>query len=287
MPTRDRPGPLGRCLEALARETLAPLETIVVDDGSRDAEAVAATVARFPDARLVRLRGGGPAAARNAGARAARSRFVCFTDDDCEPDAEWAERLAARLRAGAAAVAGATTSGSSDALAQASQTVANYLADPDRPSVAAVQFAASNNLGCRAEVLADVAFDEAYPQAAGEDRDWCARLAAAGHVLEREPCARVIHHQDLTPESFWLQHVRYGRGAWHYRRAHPAGGRAEPPSFYVGLVRRGFELRPAVGLLVCAAQLATGVGFAREWLADLARATRLRVPAAGGGVPQR
>lgn len=39
-----------------------------------------------------------PAAARNAGARAARGRHLAFTDDDCWPEAGWLRELAAPWR---------------------------------------------------------------------------------------------------------------------------------------------------------------------------------------------
>src|SRR5688500_20314953 len=78
-PTRDRPGDLARCLRALAAQDPPPLEVIVVDDGSRDpAAAAAAAAASASGSRCIRLEGEGPAAARNAGAAAARGEVVCF-----------------------------------------------------------------------------------------------------------------------------------------------------------------------------------------------------------------
>ncbi|MGH2951859.1 MAG: glycosyltransferase family 2 protein, partial [Solirubrobacterales bacterium] len=90
VPTRDRPESLARCLRALAGQELGELEIVVVDDGSRDRGTVEAVVARTSRARVIRLPGRGPAAARNVGARAAEGRVVCFTDDDCEADPGWA-----------------------------------------------------------------------------------------------------------------------------------------------------------------------------------------------------
>ncbi len=56
VPTRDRPQKLERCLAALGEEEI---ELVVVDDGSADAERVAA-LARAAGAKLVRLQGAGP-----------------------------------------------------------------------------------------------------------------------------------------------------------------------------------------------------------------------------------
>ena len=90
IPTRDRPGPLGRLVAALAADADG-LELVVVDDGSRARGPVAAAAG---EARLLRTPGLGPAAARNLGARSAGGEVVCFIDDDCEPAPGWARTLA-------------------------------------------------------------------------------------------------------------------------------------------------------------------------------------------------
>ncbi len=265
VPTRDRPDRLAACLAALERQTAPGLEVVVVDDGSRDAAAVAAAVAAAPRARLVRGGGRGPAAARNAGVRAARAPVVCFTDDDCEPVPGWAAALAARLAAGGDAAAGPTRNGRpASALAAAAQAVATHLAEATTDPEGRMRFAPTSNLACRAEVCAAVPFDESYPLAAGEDRDWCARLLASGATLVFEPAALVRHHQDLTPVGFWRQQVRYGRGAFRFRAGHGTLLRPEAPRFYAGLLRRGFAEGVRAGVLVCAAQVATAVGMLLE-----------------------
>jgi glycosyltransferase involved in cell wall biosynthesis len=252
VPTRDRPAALRLCLAALAAQTvLERLEVVVVDDGSG-----LAVTADYPFAMVVRFDGRGPAAARNEGARRARGAILCFTDDDCVPDPDWAEGLAAAIERGADAVGGSTI-GAGGVLADASELVA--LA----PASAGVPFVPSNNLACTRAAFAAVPFDEAYPHAAGEDREWCARLVEAGYVLRVEPSARLIHRQELTLWGFLARQVRYGEGAYRFRSR--GGGRAalEPAGFYVGLLRKGFAHGLTVGILVAAAQAATALGFIR------------------------
>ena len=269
VPTRDRPDRLATCLAALERQTVPELEIVVVDDASRDAAAVAA-VAGAPRARLVRGAGRGPAAARNAGVAAARAPIVCFTDDDCEPVPGWAEALAACLdpgpdSTGADAAAGPTRNGRPrSVVAAAAQAVATHLAEATIDAAGRMRFAPTSNLACRAEVCAAVPFDESYPLAAGEDRDWCARLVGSGRTLAFVPGALVRHHQELTPAGFWRQQVRYGRGAYRFRAGHGILRRPERPRFYLGLLRRGFADGVRAGLLVCVAQLATAVGMIQE-----------------------
>ena len=265
VPTRDRPDRLAVCLAALERQTVADLEIVVVDDASRDAAAVAAVVAGAPRARLVRGAGRGPAAARNAGVAAASAPVVCFTDDDCDPVPGWAAALAARIADGADAAAGPTRNGRPHSVvAAAAQAVATHLAEATVDPAGRMRFAPTSNLACRAEVCAAVPFDESYPLAAGEDRDWCARLVGSGRTLAFTPEALVRHHQELSPAGFWRQQVRYGRGAYRFRAGHGTLRRPEPPSFYLGLLRRGFRDGVRAGVLVGVAQVATAVGMVQE-----------------------
>jgi cellulose synthase/poly-beta-1,6-N-acetylglucosamine synthase-like glycosyltransferase len=243
------------------------MEVVVVDDGSLAAAAVASVVGRYPHAQLIRRNGEGPAAARNAGARAAAGSFLCFTDDDCEPEREWSQHLVARLEAGADAVAGLTI-GNGGAAAVASEIAAHAPAAVRVPGGHDLVFAPSNNLACTREAFDATPFDESFPDAAGEDRDWCARLIASGLTLCAEPKARLVHNQELTLRRFLRQQARYGRGAYRFRRGRGTVRPLEPTGFYWRLLRLGFTEGLTVGILVCAAQAAAAGGYAREWLAD-------------------
>lgn len=70
-------------LESIAAQTLAPLEVIVVDDGSSDNSVTLIESLDLPyDLRIVRQGNAGQSAARNRGIRAARGEFVAFLDQD-------------------------------------------------------------------------------------------------------------------------------------------------------------------------------------------------------------
>ena len=269
IPTRDRPEALRRCMEALSAQTIFDrLEIIVVDDGSSAPDQVAAAVAGHAHARLIHRSGAGPATARNAGARAARGAFLCFTDDDCLPRADWAEQLVATLQQGADAAAGTTMLSRAGALADASDLVTHALEVPP-PHGSDLAFAASNNIGCTRAAFEATPFDESYTSAAGEDREWCARLAAAGLSLRSAPDASIVHDHPLTLLSFLRQQVRYGQGAFHFRHGGDQQRPLESPSFYASLQLRAFAKGFGVGVLFAAAQVATGAGFARAWLTSL------------------
>lgn len=275
VPTRDRPAALAGCLAALERQADGgpAFEVVVVDDRSRDPAAVAAVVARVPHARLVDGAGRGPAAARNLGAAAARARIVCFTDDDCRPRPGWLAGLLAPIEAGAPAAAGPTrTARGAPAPVVASQVVTNHLtASSLDPATGRLGFAPTCNLAVRADVLAAVPFDEAYPLAAGEDREWCDRLATTGFELRAAPGAVVEHRPTLTVRGFWRQQVRYGRGAHRYLGGRPSGSRIQGRRFYLGLLRSGAAEGPVAAALVVLAQLATVAGLAAEALAPARR----------------
>lgn len=260
IPTRDRPDRLARCLLALDAQTELPVEVVVVDDGSRDLAAVTAAVGGRARVRVVRAAGDGPARARNLGAAEAPGDVVCFTDDDCRPGPGWVAAHLDAVAAGAPAVAGPTRNARpDDTFATASQLVTDHLAERSRRSDA--PFAPTSNLAVRADVLAAVPFDESFPLAAGEDREWCDRLATHGHRLAWAPDAWVDHHQELSARGFWAQQVRYGRGAAHLRRQ--GGHRLQRPAFYAGLLRRAVAEGPTVAGAVLVGQAATAVGLAR------------------------
>ena len=263
VPTRARPDALARCLRAIEAQTIADeLELLVVHDGE-EAVATAGVVEDVTRARLLRQERAGPGAARNLAAREAQAPIVCCTDDDCEPQPDWAERLAAAIADGADAVVGRTVVAEpSGALATASQLVVTHLEERSRR--AGRVYGAASSFGCRTEVLRRVPFDPSYAFAGG-DRDWCARVTAAGFELVHEPAAVVLHHQALTLGSFWRQHTAYGRGAFRFRRAQ-GRLRLERPGFYGSLAVRGASAGPKVAALVAVAQTATAVGFAREAL---------------------
>jgi glycosyltransferase involved in cell wall biosynthesis len=99
IPVRDGARYLGPAIESVLAQDGVDVDVVVVDDGSTDASAAVAR-AYAPEVRLLDSDGAGPAAARNAGVRAARGTHVAFLDAD---DLMAARSLASRLAAGSAA----------------------------------------------------------------------------------------------------------------------------------------------------------------------------------------
>jgi GT2 family glycosyltransferase len=243
VPTRERPQELRRCLAALEKQT-APAEVVVVED----------------------IDGRGPAWARNEGVRRAQGEVICFTDDDCTPTPGWAEALAAPILASEAqSTAGPTRVGEGATAAdRAWEAIVAYLQQQaTAPGTASPGFAATANLACTRSLLERLPFDESFPAAAGEDRDWAERAARMGVTPQFVPQALVLHQSGLRVRDFLRQQYRYGKGAAQYRSAR-AGRGLGSAAFYTGLLHTGFAAGIAPGLLVFAAQAATLAGVIRE-----------------------
>lgn len=90
IPVKDDAPSLARCLAALKEQSHAPLEIVVVDDGSVDDSAA---VARASGARVVASSGTGIPAASATGYDAAGGDILARLDADCIADRDWIERL--------------------------------------------------------------------------------------------------------------------------------------------------------------------------------------------------
>jgi histidinol-phosphate phosphatase family protein len=128
--------------------------------------------------RVVCSGGRGPAAARNAGWRLARTEWVAFLDDDVIVSDTWAADLAADLAVGPAV--------------GASQARIEVPAGPrptdDERGTAGLATARwiTADMAYRRSVLTEVGgFDEQFPRAFREDSDLALRVLAAGYELAR------------------------------------------------------------------------------------------------------
>src|SRR4029453_19365016 len=96
IPTYRRPDTLFRVLDGLGRQTTAPFEVVVVEDGSGDGpwERLRDCRAPFP-LRTFPHETSGPARARNRGVEEARGEIVLFLGDDTVPEPRLGEGHAA------------------------------------------------------------------------------------------------------------------------------------------------------------------------------------------------
>ncbi len=233
IPVRNGARTLPACLAALARLDPAPLELVLVDNGSTDGsrkllEAVARDGAG-PPGRLLDEPRPGAAAARNAGTAAAKGEVIAFTDADCAPEPDWLARLTepfASPRVGA--VAGRVTAapaGSTVELFSALYTLRSP-AEPARhtrwtPWAGGFPTA---NLAVRRALLEELAGFDEQVGIYGEDYDLCARLYARGLEIAYVPAARVAHHHRTTVAGMLRQAFGFGRSHPYLLRRHATRG---------------------------------------------------------------
>jgi mycofactocin system glycosyltransferase len=218
VPVKDRTAALGRLLAALrADPATAGVPVLVVDDGSADPAAVDA-VARGAGAGVLRHDvARGPAAARNAGLRAATTGAVAFLDSDCVPRPGWLDALAPHLddpRLAVVAPRIVALPPERPGWVAAYETVSSALDMGPRPAavrpLSALSYVPSAALLVRREALG-AGFDESMRVAEDVDLVW--RLAAAGWRVRYDPAAAVAHEHPAALGPWLARRAFYGTGA--------------------------------------------------------------------------
>lgn len=193
VPTYHRTALLKRCLAALLRQNLpaGSFEIIVVHDGPDPAthQLIAdwrrrLTLEGGPNLRYLEPVHGGPAAARNAGWRAAAADLVAFTDDDTMPEPGW-------LRAALGAFTDDLDAAWGPVSVPLPESPTDY--ELDSAGLASGRFVTANCF-CRRRILVAIGgFDTRFGIAWREDSDLHFRLLKRGARLRYLPEARVVH----------------------------------------------------------------------------------------------
>lgn len=282
VPTHGRPQSILACMQALALQQLRDTwEVVVVDDGSANlvAPRLLELYAGQLEVRVIRQDRLGPSAARNRGVQEARGEFVAFTDDDCLPECKWLGELASMAKNRPDALVGGTTTNGlpGELFPSTSQLIVDLVYEHFNVDPSNAYFFTSNNVICSRQRFLELGgFDEDFPRAGAEDRDFCDRWRFKGWPMVWQPSARIEHHHPQTIWRFLALCFRYGRGAYIYRakrKARGSGTMKEDLEFHRTLARRvrsrvashgSSSHGHAVYLALCAWQVANAAGFASQ-----------------------
>jgi mycofactocin system glycosyltransferase len=212
IPVRDRHAELARCLAGLEKTP----RVIVVDDGSRDPEAVAKVAAEAGASVLRRPVNGGPAAARNTGLAAAATPLVAFLDSDCVPRPGWLDALLPHFAdpvVGAVAPRIVPHEKGRTWLARY-EGASSTLDMGERPSIvrpgSRVPYVPGAALVVR-KTATGAGFAE--DMRVGEDVDFIWRLGAAGWRTRYEPTATMGHQHRVRLREWLARRKDYGTSA--------------------------------------------------------------------------
>jgi succinoglycan biosynthesis protein ExoA len=233
--TRERPGPLRRCLDSFPARLPAGVEALlVVNGGAPDARALRAeSAARRPWLRVEILPGMNRGAARNRAAALARGRFVHFLDDDTILPPGFVDRLLAALarHPRASALGGPNVGAPSATTFQ--RAVEALLRSPLGAGPMRVRYAPSGaeraapgwslmlcNLGVRREAL--LAHGLSFPASASAEENWLVwqleRLAGPAVYC---PSLWVYHERRAELGAFCRQVFQSGQGRVQISRLEP------------------------------------------------------------------
>jgi FkbM family methyltransferase len=227
IPSYERPQSLGKLLELLSRQVFSDFEVIVVDQSAIPLE-LDALRCNFT-IQYIHTNERGPGKARNLGIKHARGRVIAFTDDDCEPDAQWLANAYKYFKdERVVGVEGLVLSDTADA--ERYRIVTNQ-------GFAGIGFMTAN-LFLRKDVIATLrGFDERFEHPFREDTDLAWRALAYGKIpfahdvkvlhpahprgVQRESSGERSKSFAYDPLLFYKHPARYVqllRGEGHYTR---------------------------------------------------------------------
>ena len=218
IPNYNRNIQLKSCLHSLTCLNYSPtnFEVIIVNDGGEvQLDHLIAPFKSKIKVLAIYKNNGGPASARNVGAKVAKGDFLVFIDDDCQPDREWLTQLEHRLRTNPNCLIGGKTLNlfKDNIYSTASQIIIEIVYRYYNKNPEKCNFFSSNNIALSKQYFQKIGgFDEQFRTA--EDRDLCNRWLNKGLIIKYAKNAMVYHANDLNLFTFCKQYFNYGRGSY-------------------------------------------------------------------------
>lgn len=268
---------IARTIKCVLGQSYRPCEIIIVDDGSTD--GTAQTIKTFAEqVSYIFQPNRGPAAARNAGVKAARGNLVAFTDSDCLPDPHWLRNLVAGFDSPLAAGVGGLIKSADESWIGQYIDEAGFL-NPQPKSATPIPYLITANACFRRAALLEAGlFDERFRKPGGEEPELCLRLSKRGYHFCWAKEAVVLHHHRQTVAHLLKTIANYGEGAFIFGQLAPENRLDRPHTMLAQLLiklplawRSAANYRPHYGIkkAVCFAfldhlrQLALLAGYLR------------------------
>ena len=251
IPVRNRPEEITACLRSLTGldYPAEKLEIIVVDDASED--ATPEVVARFPDARLLRMQQQRQASfCRNRAAEIAQGEILGFIDSDCMAEPTWLKELVPSFHDNSLGALGGRIDGAFDdngldryEKVKSALKMGSWFKRSEK-SERFFYVPACNFLVRRDAFINLDGFRETLH--VGEDVDFCWRLQDAGYALEYRPMGRVFHKHRNRVAAFCARRFDYGTSEPILQKLHT--GRVK--TLYLPWTESVFWLIAVVSMLI-------------------------------------
>lgn len=265
IPAYNAAGTIRAALASVERQTVRPLEVIVVDDASTDdtADILRKEYARHTLVFLDRNRG--PAGARNAGIRKARGEWLAFLDGD---DAWFPWRIEEQMRVLAAAPDAVCVSGNVTLLPGDKALPPSHPAGCPVRDVALEEFLDSNPVPTSTALVRSKSLEEAGgfdEQFRGpEDIDLWMRIAARGRVLKMDMPLALYRERPgslcMNQDRFLPEIVRV------YDKAFASGGALYGQRRWRGRAVAGRYVSAAWSYMVCGRRARALALLLRSWI---------------------
>lgn len=227
IPTKDNEALIDKCLSSIARLEYdkSKIEVIVVDGHSTDRTV---KVAEKYGCRVLEENIGNQAGAYNVGLKAAKGKYIVFTDADCIVPADWLINLTRWLDDKHIVSAGGpnlTPNDDAD-LAKCAGSVLTFLSKAgarygqNATSMTETFHNPTCNVAYIKEVLDELGgFNESLVTCADEELDF--RIKTKGYKIVYDPDAKVFHYRKMGFKKFATQAFKYAVGRAQAIKLHP------------------------------------------------------------------